>query len=544
MNELDLKDYDGLWRAAVGALAEAAEAVKLPDPQAKWHPGGAHAASGAAMTLAMAAFDAASPRCGQSDACRRAEEAVQVLGQFQHADGLIDLGQSNFHSPPDAAFMVEELVVLYTVLRENCQPAGPRDRVLDGLEAVIVRACDAMAAGGVHTPNHRWKVASALTLADGLWPHEAWRREAGAYLAEGIDIDPDGEFTERSSGCYNYVCDRALILLGRALGRDDLLECADRNLRHMLWLLHADGTLVTNYSRRQDRDTTVGVEHYLLLYWYRALMADDGLFWSAAELGLRRLVESSPRRLGGLAMWLRLFREAGRRVPPEPVPLPAEYEQHFAGVGVLRRRKADQSLTIMTGSADALAVRFGAGPEIGVRVAAGLAPRGQFLSEQVEGGRGRYALRSHHACEYYGPGPDPLPATDWRDRPSFSRRVFVATELTMTLEVESLEDSLRLRLRGRGCAGVPVEVVLHVRQAERVDPAGELNLDAETGKHFLDAGELIARGPTHELRVGPGAAEHNLTRISTAQPDPARGAYCIRLVTPADAALTIRAQRR
>ena len=544
MSELDLKDYEGLCRAAVAALAESAETVTLPDPGEKWCPGGGHAASRPMIALAMAALDRASPRRGDAALCRRLEEALATLERFQHADGLIDLSASNFHSPPDAAFMVEELVPLYVVLRDRCEPSGVRARLLDGLEGVILRACDGMARGGVHTPNHRWKVASALTLADQLWPHEAYRREAEAYLAEGVDIDEDGEFTERSTGTYNYVCDRAMILLGRALGRDEYLQYADRNLRHMLYLLHADGTVVTNYSRRQDRDESVGVERYLLLYWYRALMAGEGSFWSAAELGLRRLMGSTSRSLGGLAVWLRFFAEAGERTPPRPEPLPAKYEVRFEGTGALRRRSGDQSLTLMAGTADLMSVRFGAGPEIGVRVAAGFAPRGQFVAQEVEGSQGRYRLRSHHACEYYGPGPDALPATDWRSRPTFSRRVVVTTELTMTLEVEAAEDGLRLRLASAGCRRVPIELALCVRQAERVETAGKLELDAATGKHFLEAGDLVLHGQTHVVRIGPGAAEHNLREIPTAQEQVGADAYCIRLVTPVDAVLTIRLKAR
>jgi len=125
--------------------------------------------------------------------------------------------------------------------------------------------------------------------ADRLWPKVIWRGEAQAYLDEGIDIDADGEYTERSTGCYNHTCDRAMILLARTLGRADYAEYADRNLEHMLYLLHPDGTLVTNYSRRQDRDQAVGIERYFPLYWCRAMMAGNGRFLSAAALGLRRI---------------------------------------------------------------------------------------------------------------------------------------------------------------------------------------------------------------------------------------------------------------
>jgi len=540
MSECILTDYRSLLQAAVEAQAQKAEAVEPPCPDARYVPGGVHSFYVPMDLLAAACFDGLSPRRGREELWERLQQMVEAMKRRQHEDGLIDLNTSNFHSPPDTAFMVEELAALYEVVR-SYERSPRRDRFLEQLESVIVPACEGIARGGVHTPNHRWKVASALTLADRIWPHENWRTEAQAYLDEGIDIDRDGEFTERSTGCYNCVCDRALILLGRALGRPEYLQYADRNLEHVLYLLHADGTLVTSHSRRQDRHTTVGVERYLLLYWYRALMTGNGRFLSAAELGLRRIGPNSAR-LGGLAKWLRYFHEAAEKPPPAPQPLPEEYEVRFDEVGVLRRRLGSQSLTLMAEADEVLAVRFGAGPDITMRIAAGLAPSGQFRTEKIEGRDGRYRLRSDHACEYYGPGPDPLPATDWRSRAGFSRRVFVATELTMRLEVECLQDGLRLHLRSEGCSRVPIEVALLIRDTERTEPAGTLQYDDRSRKHFLNRGELILQGPGHLVRIGPGADEHDLMDIPTGRPYPGQNAYCIRLVTPVDWTARIQAQ--
>ncbi len=544
MSERIPGDYASLCRLAVEAVAAKAREMKDPAADERVRRRGAHAAYGRATTLAMAYFDPASPARGEEAVAGRLEGAMQLLEAAQHDDGLIDLWVSNFHSPPDTAFMVEELVPLYEVLRDQCPPSAAREGLLKRLERVIVRACDGIAAGGVHTPNHRWKVASALTLADRIWPHDSWRREAQEYLAEGIDIDADGEFTERSTGCYNYVCDRAMILLDRATGRGEYAGYADRNLEHMLYLLHADRTLVTSYSRRQDRDEVVGLERYFLLYWYRALTAGHGLFWSAAELCLRRLAASGTGALAPLAKWLRYFREAGERTPPRPEPLPEEYEKKFDAVGILRRRSGRMSLTLMAGSGDILSVRFGAGPEIGLRVAAAFAPRGQFLAEEIAGRDGRYQLRSHHPCEYYGPGPDPLPGVDWRSRPTFSRRVFLATELTLTLGIEVCDEGLRLRLRSEGCQHVPVEVAFLVRLAREVTASGHLEKDEKTGKHFCGSGEVVARGADHVVRIGPGAGEHDLSEMSTGQRYPTGNAYCLRYVTPVDVELTIQAEGR
>jgi len=541
MNEVDLRNYEGLCRWAVEGMAREAVRDRPKGGRSSWMSR-RNADYGRVVGLAMAQFDPASPYRGDEAVWRRLDEAMGLLDSRQHEDGLIDLPISNFHSPPDTAFMVDELVPLYEVIRDGCPPSPRRDRFLRWLERLVVRACNGIAAGGVHTPNHRWKVASALMLADRLWPHLRWRKMAEAYLAEGIDIDEDGEFSERSAGCYNYVCDRALITLARATGREELAEYADRNLRHMLYLLHADGTLVTSFSRRQDRDTTVGIERYFLLYWYRALMRGDGQFWSAAELALRRSIQGGAPRWGGTAMWLRYLREAGGKAPPAAEPLPQDYEKRFDGVGVVRRRSGPISLTLMAGSGDVLAVRFGAGPEIGLRISASFANEGTFRAEEIRESDDRYVLRSHHTCKYYGPWRGRGPATDVRRIGSRGRRkVFVGAELTMTLEIELAQEQLCLRLRSEGCPHVPVEVAFLVRSTDTVEAAGRLAFDEETRKHFLDSGELLIRQSDRVVRIGPGSAEHDLTEARAAEAYCGKDAYCVRLATPLDATLTMRA---
>jgi len=539
MSESLLTDYDRLCRQAVADLAQTADGIEVPSPAARFVPGGTHAFHRPMEPLAIALFDPASPSRGRQRLWQRLADAIEATEQSQHDDGLIDLTASNFHSPPDTAFMVEDLVPLYEVVRDTPEPSAQRDEFLTRLEAIIVKACGGIARGGVHTPNHRWKVASALVLADGVWPHESWRAEAQAYLDEGIDIDADGEYGERSAGCYDYVCGRSMILLSRAMGKPAYMEFADRNLEHLLGLLHADGTMVTSYSRRQDRHTTVGVERYLLLYWYRAMTSGNGRFLSAAELGLRRLGQTGGT-LAGLAKWLRYFPEAGRCPAPEAETLGDDYEVRFGGCGVLRRRRGDLSLTLMPNWDDVLAVRFGAGPEVTVRIAAGLAPRGQFVARQIEGGAGRYRMRSRHACEYYGPGPDRLPAVDRHSRASFSRRVFVGTELTMELAVEMVPDGLRLRLDATGCPRVPVEVAFIIRDAEPIAACDSLQRDDGTGKWFLDAGDLVVTGRQHTVRIGPGACEHDLKAIPASRAYPTANACCVRLVSPVSTALEIR----
>ena len=83
-------------------------------------------------------------------------------------------------------------------------------------------------------------VASGLALVHALHPDPALESAIDAYLAEGIDLSPDGEYSERSAGGYNAVINRSLILIAESIGRPDMLDYARKSLDTMLTFLQPD----------------------------------------------------------------------------------------------------------------------------------------------------------------------------------------------------------------------------------------------------------------------------------------------------------------
>lgn len=135
--------------------------------------------------------------------------ATEFVLRFQHEDGSISPGWTNYHSPPDTAFVVVGYSQLYQLLqRQEWEPLQP---VLNNMRLFLERTIPTMLTGGCHTPNHRWVLCAALGFLHEIFDLEEAVRRAEQWMDEGMDITPDGEWTERSNGIYSAVSDIMLI---------------------------------------------------------------------------------------------------------------------------------------------------------------------------------------------------------------------------------------------------------------------------------------------------------------------------------------------
>ena len=123
------------------------------------------------------------------------EKAMACVLNVQHEDGTIDLHSTNFHSTPDAAFLVNYLSPIFVNLNRLDRPG--LSGVVGKMEQFLRNAGKCLEIGGIHTPNHRWVVCSALARIHSLFPSQAYVDRINDWLGEGIDMDPDGQYTER-----------------------------------------------------------------------------------------------------------------------------------------------------------------------------------------------------------------------------------------------------------------------------------------------------------------------------------------------------------
>ncbi|MEV7085305.1 hypothetical protein AB0O07_05275 [Streptomyces sp. NPDC093085] len=296
------------------------------------------------------------------------------LAALQGADGLF-AGGDNLASPPDSAFTVNdvcisgELIEAHPELRDTAGMAELRT----GLAGIRRAVTPALLTGGVHTPNHRWELSAALARLHRLDPDPRLPARVDQWLAEGVDLQPDGMYSERSPLYAAHVTNPSLLAIADALDRPELLTPVRRNLDAFAGLLDEDGTMESVHSRRQDQRFAFDGAGFLLPY--RRFAVREGRAGYAAVV-TALLARPLPAGLAAdLLAETHLDPTLARPLPaPEPAPQearkPAAVRRTvLADSGLTRWRTGRRTVTVYGGGDNA---RF---PDI----ASGLATNPTFL---------------------------------------------------------------------------------------------------------------------------------------------------------------------
>lgn len=266
---------------------------------------------------------------GNKAAMEHAAFLAEIMNCSLNGDGT--LNTVNIASPPDTGFVVNRIGSLLILLYRRKPDGGTG--IVTPLKNYMLKASEALLTGGVHTANHRWVISAALAYGHHFLKKPGYVRRIDGWLAEGIDIDSDGQFSERSSGIYSPVIVEALIRIARLLDKDELIDIARRHLETMLYYLHPDGRLDTLSSRRQDVACPASPERYYLPYLFMAARDSNGQFAGAAKLIAEGGITKPQEALVGFLGEPELYRP----IPP-PEPIPQKYHRFFKGSGLVRVR--------------------------------------------------------------------------------------------------------------------------------------------------------------------------------------------------------------
>ncbi|MEQ9439795.1 MAG: hypothetical protein RIG62_12145 [Cyclobacteriaceae bacterium] len=437
--------------------------------------------------------------------------ASQYLLKAQHPDGTIDLHTTNFHSTPDLAFSVEPVSLVYTLLAQDDSPDTLSLRA--NLKTYLENAGKALSVGGVHTPNHRWVVCMALARVHHLFPNPLYEARVHAWLNEQIDIDEDGQYTEQSTLIYSPTVDRALITVARLLDKPELLVPVRRNLEMSLYYLHANGEGVTEGSGRQDQYQKGTM--YLYYYPYRYLAQHDQQPQFAAMV--RFLEEQDSERLSYMLAYFLEDPELKNPLSP-PAALPTDYCKVFTGSDLVRIRRGERDATILAKNTNFFTFFKGNAALEGIRLASAFFGKGQFEGETLEREGEDFVLRQWLEGPYYQPYPtDSLPPNgDWEKMPKENRPQSEVQKLLSEVRIRETSRGFQLDITVMGTDRVPVALELAFREGSQLK--GVIPLEEEEGVFLLKEGHGTVQDGKHQIRFGPGRAEHQWTQLRGALP--------------------------
>ncbi|MFC5345257.1 hypothetical protein ACETK8_14800 [Brevundimonas staleyi] len=261
----------------------------------------------------------------------------------QHDDGTFSGG--NRHSPPDSAFLIEDMATVLGALKTSRHPIA--QDMSARLVAMMKKAGPPLRTGGIHTPNHRWELSAALSKIDKVDPHPAYRERVDEWLAEGIDINAEGIYSEQSSNYAQAVSNPSLLRLAHIPGREGLRALVRRNLEATIDLSEPFyGDVETILSRRQDQAQTKQTLHTYYLQFRELAQRDN----DARFAGVVRWIEQNdPSQLGD---FLTDFLDQPELAWPLPAPTSpfVDLQRRFETVNLVRERRGETTASFWAGS--------------------------------------------------------------------------------------------------------------------------------------------------------------------------------------------------
>ncbi|MBS1834803.1 MAG: hypothetical protein JST65_18940 [Acidobacteria bacterium] len=434
----------------------------------------------------------------------RMKLAVDWVTKGITKDGNIDLPITNFNSTPDTAFFTNPVATIAVLARRYKVP-----EITGLVEPLLHRVGEGLLHGGVHTPNHRWVVTSALAQLYELFGDVQYRNRANQWLNEGIDMDPDGQFSERSTTVYNTVSDRGLTMAAIKLNRPDLLDYVRRNLDSMMYLLHPGNEVVTEISKRQDKNVRAKPDRYWFPAKYLAVKDNNGLYEAFAEAGI-----------GGQQLSL-LLEYPELQKPVAAKPLPDNYVKIFPTVGIARIRRGKTSATLQfTGADRVFCLRRGQVVMNGIRFASAFFGKAQFIPTAGGPKDGGFEFTQSLEGPYYQPlDTKPEPPIIYHDQWGASwknRKKSGISKLNQSVFVQEDANGFSVRIQSAGTNDVPVAVEVSFAPGGVLEGCEKLKGEDQ---YLLPAGKTGSyRVGDDVLKFGPGLSETRYVNVRGALP--------------------------
>jgi hypothetical protein len=456
------------------------------------------------------------------------QDIISKLLGVQYPDGTLDAG-GNRQSPPDTAFMVENLCPAAIILDQQNFPE--LNSVKEGLKKFFLNAGEGLTTGGVHTPNHRWVVSSALARLYSIFKDEKYVKRIDEWLAEGIDINEDGQYSERSRN-YSVVVNNSLLNIGRILNRPELYEPVKKNLLSTYYYMETNGDLITLDSRRQDQNYPLSMSMYYLFYRYLAIYNNDETF-GAITKEIESFDDFEKRVLSQSLIYFMenpiLLTEIKTNKEPEK-----DFSKLIPLSGLARIRRGNITASIFGGNDKPVIISSGRSTNPTfftfrkgsafleyVRLSTSFFNTGYFRSDGVEKDGNKFYLIEKKEAYYYLPLPEDkrnangdyklsqsLDGRFW-SKMDFDSRPHSTMAIETKINIEEENGSFKINFDVDGANDVEVILELCFKadgKLEGVTPGFEKD------DYFLKKGFAKYSFGNDIIEIGPGKAEHNNVR--------------------------------
>ena len=465
---------------------------------------------------------------------KKIELSMKYLLKSQYEDGTADFHYTNFHSTPDLAFALERLCAVYNIF--NKVDRLKYIRLKRELKVYILRGGKALIKGGIHTANHRWVICMALAWVNYLFPNQKYVKRIDEWLDEGIDIDSDGQFSERSAAIYSPLCCRCFLTMANLLERPELYDYTRRNLDLSMYLMHPNGEIDTMTSRRQDKDIICNMADYYFCYRYMAIKDKNSLYSAMAW----KILDTALDQQFSSFLVLYLSFPLMRTDMPEPALLSETYEKTFKSSNCARIRDNDTSVTIASCQSGIISVHKKHAILRKIRLASAFFGKGQFEGDKIEINDGKYILKQELKGLYYQPLSKDYQREDgnWEEMDHSKRIESELCDLNSTVTVEKKGNLFKINIKVTGTDNVPVAIEMGFNKGGKLVGVKKINdiddaylLEEGYGK-YIYAGDAI--------EFGPGHVEHSWTQLRGALPK--MDADCVYLtgITPFNITIEIK----
>lgn len=481
-----------------------------------------------------------------------ARSSLREYMKCVHEDGSVDFPATNFHDPAQTAFNVFEIFSNVELVEKLSTGTKEEAALLSEMRGYLRMAGNAMVNLGFHTPNHRWAICASLAIVYNQLHDEKYLETMNRYLAEGVDCDENGEYTERSSGHYNNTCNIAFLELYHQFGDASFLEYPRRNLYLMRSFVEPDGTINSLNSTRWDSKLTKNYDEYYAIYYTMALLTKNEEFAYIADSFLSEYKDVPHFIIDRhLIRWVLLdpsLLEVERTLQTKKPTAPRSVYLPNSHIARMYNDREDMTVTVYRGYKPNCVKIQHRDHIIYVRFAGAFFgdPHSQFrptVLEQIEDG---YRLYGEQHQGYRSLFDTPPETSVWREMDQSKRRWINIQDFKVEMLIKFKGDEVTLTVNADGCEGIPTKFELSVEPGCKFDSNG-ITTFTRAGDYFFPKGNVKFEYQDHTaFEISGCYADHYYAKDmrGAVPPDESRATIAMTSFTPHGNTITVKATRK